>query len=131
MSIDNPYFNHDGRAPYDLGFLMRRLPDSFQADHAMTTDERQQVDAANRFAGNATMTLVDGMESLGELLFLASGNEEYPLESRHLANIGNLIKHMAVETQFLIEQQGNLQSNLDQDAKRTAAAGPAKKGGAK
>lgn len=132
MNAANPHFANINRAPHEFGYLMKILPANFSAVRAMSTDERLQAKAAIDHASNAGGTLMSGMEAIGHLLFSAATNESYPMESTNLAKIGMLITHIAVQAQFLQEQEGDLQASLDYDDQRaTNAAAPAKKGGTK
>ncbi|MGK5044934.1 hypothetical protein ACQ4WP_03405 [Janthinobacterium sp. GB4P2] len=131
MSASNPHFNNIDRAPCELGGLLRVLPAHFSVDHVMSTDERQQAEAAIQHAGNASYVLLAGLESIGKILFSAATNEDWPVKAGTLSDLAALINHIAVEAQAVQETRADLQSNLDQDAKRAAPAGPAKKGVAK
>ena len=131
MSATNPHLTNIDRAPREFGHLMKAMPARFPEDHAMSTDERQQAEAAIRHASNAGGTLMDGLEVIGQLLFSAGTNDAWPMDASDLCRIGMLIKHIAVEAQFMQDQTEELQFSLDNDAQRAAATpAPAKKGGA-
>ena len=127
---NNPYLKNADRGAYELGGLLRSLPPTLPPGAKMSIDERQKAHAAITHAGNVSTWLIDGMESLGELLFIAGANEDQQLESNHLRNIGMLIKNMAVETQFLLDQREDLQSHLDATGMQVAPLAPSKKAGA-
>ena len=127
MIAYNPHINDLGRAPYELARLMRALPVSMPADHVMTTDERQKAQAAIAHAGNANYALMAGLEAIGNILFAAVTNENFPPKEETLSSIAALITHMAVEAQVMQETQSDLQSNLDVDAERATRAQPHKK----
>lgn len=115
MSADNPHFNNIGRSAYELGGLLRVLPARHTVGTAMPEETRQMTLAALSHMENSIRTLTDGMESLGELLFIAGDNGDQPLDRAHLRNIGMLIKHIAVENQFLLEEQDNLRTDVAAD----------------
>lgn len=128
MNASNPHFNNIGRSAYELGGLLRVLPAHHTVGTSMPEETRQMTLAALSHMENTIRTLTDGMESLGELLFIAGGNGDQPLERDHLRNIGMLIKHMAVESQFLLEERDNLQMDVAADG---AHAARSNKGAAK
>lgn len=128
MSANNPHFNNIGRSAYELGGLLRVLPARHTVGAPMPEETRQMTLAALGHMENTIRTLTDGMESLGELLFIAGDNGDQPLERAHLRNIGMLIKHIAVENQFLLEEQDNLRMDVAAD---DALAAKGKKGAAK
>ena len=127
MSTTNPYITDLGRAPYELAHLMRTLPVSMPVGHVMTNEERQKAQAAIAHASNANYALMAGMEAIGNILFAAVTNENFPPKEETLSSIAALITHMAVEAQVMQETQSDLQSNLDVDAERAARAQPHKK----
>ena len=131
MSAANPRFHNIARAPYEFGHLIRMLPGDFPAGQAMSSDERQQAQAAIAHAKNANVALMDGIEAIGHLLFSAANNPEYPPSGMTLENLAGLIKHIAVEAQFVQEQQADLQAAVDQDDRRAAASPLRQKAGAK
>lgn len=115
MNASNPHFNNIGRSAYELGGLLRVLPARHTVGAPMPEETRQMTLAALGHMENTIRTLTDGMESLGELLFIAGDNGDQPLEREHLRNIGMLIKHMAVESQFLLEERDNMQMDVAED----------------
>ncbi|HEX8615640.1 MAG TPA: hypothetical protein VF800_30530 [Telluria sp.] len=122
MNAPNPHFNHIERAPYEFGHLIMKLPADFPAAHVMSSDERQQIEAAISHASNANWSLMNGLEAIGHLLFGAANNSDFPPATIVLEGIAGLIKHLAVEAQFLQEQHGNLQAILDTDDRRAATS---------
>ncbi|MCY0913224.1 hypothetical protein [Massilia antarctica] len=131
MSAANPYFQNIERAPYHFGSLLRQLPSHFSVDHVMSSEEREMATAAIKHAFNANYMLMSGIEAIGHLLFSAANNSEFPPSASVLEHLGGLIKHIAVEAQFLQEEQANLQSDLDTDERRSATSPMRRKGGAK
>lgn len=127
MSTTNPYIKDLGRAPYELAHLMRALPGRIPVAHIMTTDERQQTEAAIVHASNANFALMHGLEAIGTILFAAATNENFPPNTETISNIAALITHLAIEAQVMQETQSDLRSDLDVDAERAAQAQPHKK----
>ncbi|NHZ36558.1 hypothetical protein [Massilia rubra] len=131
MSAANPHLQNVERAPYELGSLLRQLPSHFPVDRVMSSDERQMVTAAIKHAFNANYMLMGGIEAIGHLLFSAANNSEFPPSASVLEHLGGLIKHIAVEAQFLQEEQANLQSDLDTDERRAVTSPMRRKDGPK
>lgn len=101
MSASNPYIKHMERAPYELGRLIAMMPRSLPRDRTLTDDELQMLEAVSVHASTAMDNIEHGLEALGAVLFSASESKDYPLDSRHIGAIGTLIKHLAVESQFV------------------------------
>ncbi|NHZ40087.1 hypothetical protein [Massilia aquatica] len=118
MTATNPHFENRERAPYEFGSLLRQLPSSFPADHVMSSDERQMVTAAIKHAFNANYMLMSGIEAIGHLLFSAANSSDFPPSATVLEHLGGLIKHIAVEAQFLQEQREEMQEDIDRDGLR-------------
>ena len=113
MSLaENPHFGNVERAPYQLGQLLAQLPPEFSHSGPITPDSRQIAEAAIQHAENAASTVMDGLEALGHFIFVASTNEENHVDGQATANLGYLIKHLAVELQFLHEIGAEIRANL-------------------
>lgn len=130
MRNPNPHFHDIDRAPYEFASLIRKLPGDFPGD-VMSSDERQQVEAAITHAQNINFALMNGIEAIGHLLFSSATNAEFPPSVGTLENLAGLIKHIAVEAQFVQEQRGDLQATLDEDKERAAVSPLRQKAGAK
>lgn len=99
-------FNNVGRAAYELPHLLVRLGDVSSGDR-LSAEQRAIVKAAEAHAYNANEALMRGIESLGRLLQLAS-TAEGDVEKYDLANIGDLLRHLAVEAQQLQDVESNM-----------------------
>lgn len=132
---ENPHFAHIERAPYEIGRLLRKLPVDFSAHEPLTPEGRLIAQAVQSHASNATYTLMHGLEALGDVLSTAGRNQESELSRHSLTGIGELIMHLAVESQFLQELDWNIRDALDADDVGTATAEKSsiagKNGGAK
>ncbi|MGV3655247.1 MAG: hypothetical protein ACO1N5_13640 [Noviherbaspirillum sp.] len=62
-----------------------------------------------------------GLEALGQFIFVAGTNEHNDTDERSLANLGCLIKHIAVEAQFLRETGWSIREALGLHDESTAA----------
>jgi hypothetical protein len=106
----NPHFDRINRAPYELGQLLQRLPEDLSPFSPTTPEVFQIAAAAAEHASNANDTLMEGMEALGDLLFVAGANQENTIDPGNLSRIGSLLQHLAVEGQFLQETALRLRS---------------------
>jgi len=136
MPQPNPHFNRIDRAPYELGYLLQKLPDdtfclsavgsnTLRKPNAINPDALLIVKAACKHAVNANETVMRGIESLGEMLFLISGNTEYDVSAEAISGMGCLLQHLAVEAQFLQETSAALGFIEREYGQRST---PAKKG---
>lgn len=104
MSDQNLPVEHTERAPYELARLLRSLPDTLDVPSASITDQqRKQLTAADCHAAEYTNTLLNGLESMGRMIYSASLNTRQTLELRDVAQTGLLITELAVQLQFLDE----------------------------
>lgn len=122
MIAENPHFKNIDRAPYEIGHLLRGMPARTPTGTMMTVDHRQQAEAATQHMSNASDTLLHGLEAIGKTLFSAAECEDYPVERSAVASIAALIQHIAVELQFLIDNNDGLTVDLNEDDKLIAAA---------
>jgi hypothetical protein len=123
--MKNPAFNNVGRAPYELGYLVKNIGE-ISMDAALTDDQRNKVEAAVTHAQNSTETLLSGLESIGKMLALIGPLDER-VDGDVVTNIGELIAHMAVEIQYVRDVEDEMTGILSRDK----AASAKKKGGAK
>jgi hypothetical protein len=115
---NNPHFNHIERAPYELGHLLQQLPADFSSLSAVEPDVLLIAEAAISHATNANSTVMHGIEALGQMLFLAGTNTDFDLERSSISDLGCLLKHLAVEAQFLQETESNLSYAVSEHRKR-------------
>ena len=106
----NPHFGNIDRAPYEFGYLLRRLPADFFPGIPLEPEVLLRASAAADHAYNANCTLMIGLEALGKLMFVASSNQQ--LDADTVSDIGCLIQHIAIEAQFLQETENALRSAI-------------------
>lgn len=123
--MKNPAFSNVGRAPCELGHLVKRIGE-IGVDAVLTDEQRDQVGAAAHHAQNSTETLLSGIESIGKMLALIGPLDER-VDGDIVTNIGELICHMAVEIQYVRDVEDEMTGILKRDKEISAA----KKGGAK
>ncbi|MVW64538.1 hypothetical protein GPY61_31960 [Massilia sp. NEAU-DD11] len=114
-----PIFQHPERAPYELGCLLRRLPRHL---HGASLDavQLEQIEAADRHAANTTATLLDGLQSLGRVLWSAAVNEDFPAHVGDCARVGTLVTEIALQLEFL----NGFREEVAEHNLRIAQAGP-------
>lgn len=120
---DNPNFRFVDRAPYELRRLMRQLPPDLSPYQPVTDEHRLIAEAAHTHASNAADTITCGLEALGHILSVAALSKDHDVESRHLARIGELIQHLAVDLQAIAEVEFTITDALTADDKRRATGG--------
>jgi hypothetical protein len=110
MTKSNPQFCHPGRAAYELPKLLKNLGD-IDSSVSLTTDQHNTVDAIVSHAWGAVETIASGLESIGALMGVV-GHGESEVAGKHVAALGDLISHLAVELQHLHEVETDMASTL-------------------
>lgn len=121
MIQSSPHFKHPERATYELGYLLRSLPQSFNGE-ALSDEQCLEIAAADRHALNSTGTLLHGLQSLGRVMWSASVNEDYPPDTDDLGRVGLLMTEVALQLQFLFE----FRQSVEEHELRIAQKGPRK-----
>lgn len=104
MNAENPHFQQRLRSAYELSHLLRKLPDHLDLSSGDAPAEmRQQMEAAERHADNYSEILLDGLESLGRVMWCAGENQDWPVAQHDVARLGTLISQLAVQLQFIDE----------------------------
>jgi hypothetical protein len=98
MNHSNPHFTGRQRSAYELGTLLRNLPNTVDLT---AVDKRQQLEAAEKHAENYSEVLLDGLESLGRVMWSAAENEDWPVSQRDIGRLGTMISQLAIQLQFL------------------------------
>lgn len=110
MISTNNYFANQDRASYELGNLLRRLP-THLSNVELDAQQRLMVDAAERHATNASHTLLHGLEAIGHLMCSSGRSDDCPLDPRQLSGLGELVKELAVQLQFLDDFRASAADN--------------------
>ncbi len=116
----NPHFERIDRAPYELGHLLKKMPADFSMFNPITADDRLIAEAAMNHATNANDILMNGLAALGNVMFVAGANGNSKVNSDDIADIGCLIRHIAVEAQFLQETEWSIREALEAHIDRAA-----------
>lgn len=120
MSANNPELNNFERPAYELHTLLARLGQPSSAKR-LTPEQLNIADAIKKHASNASETILDGLESLGQLMVMAGTNDQYTLEHGHISSLGKLIAHLAVEAQALAIAESDMGVLISECGKRGAA----------
>lgn len=116
---ENPHFARVDRAPFEIGRLLQTMPEVFSA-HAPIEPEHQLLGAAVvKHAWNANQTLLSGIEAIGHVLQVAANNKEWEVDRDHVARLGGLITHLAVEAQLMQELDDGFSAALRAQKERS------------
>lgn len=97
----NPYYSNQERAPYELGHLLQQLPADFGLAPAVELKHVQIASAAEAHAHAAGNTVLSGIEAIGHLMEAAGTSGEESMPAHTLFCLGGLLRHLAVEGQYL------------------------------
>ena len=106
------------RAAYQSPHLFRRLPEHFSSHAPLAEVNRPVAEATAQHASNASDTLIHGLAAIGHVLMQAGLNVEGGVSGSHLARLGDLITHMAVEVEFLHDLEVQLSGALPPRGRR-------------
>lgn len=95
-------FKFPERASYELGYLLRALPQRLGSD-TLTKEQQLEVEAADLHAMNCTSTLPRGLQGLGHVLWSAGMNNKQEIGTEYFASVGLLVGEIALQLQFLDE----------------------------
>jgi hypothetical protein len=85
----NPHFARVDRAAYELGDLLRKLPERLPSADRIDSEQRLIAEAARNHAANASATLLRGLEALGNVLSAAGSDVTALLNSERLWALAN------------------------------------------
>lgn len=120
MSIlaELPVLGPVDRAPYQLTQLLRQLPENFSFHNPMPDALRPVAELVASHASNANDTIMHGLAALGQVIMTAALNEEGEVTPSHLARLGDLITHLAVEAEAMQELGWMISEALEGEPKR-------------
>ncbi len=119
MSHANSALKHIDRASYELGSLLRSLPEHLHGA-TLSPEQLQQMEAADTHATNCKATLLDGLQSLGRILWAAGVNQAFPADVGDCARIGMLVSEIALQVQFLDDFQADVDAHNLQNVQQAA-----------
>lgn len=110
MSTPNPHLKNIDRPAYEIPFLLQRL-EVTSLSVALTSEQRQISEAVRAHALSQQQTIASGLDSIGQLIYLAGSGKE-PVDTHHMRNLGLLISHLSIELEFLLDIDGEMETNL-------------------
>lgn len=111
------------RPAYELPSLLKDFNAKTSHGDEMTEALRWQAEGIEAHAINASDTISSGMEAVGAALFSVGTNENWPFDARHLAELGSLIRYLAVEQQYLRDVERDMRDRIEtHDIKAAVAA---------
>lgn len=109
----NPHLTRLDRSAFELGRLLKGLPENPSDLSRAPKDVRLKAEAAAHHARNATGTILDGLEAIGNLTMRAAADSGVGQPEAHeIRDIAALITHLAVEAQFLRSVEDDLAAGL-------------------
>lgn len=100
MSQSTPIFQCSERASYELPRLLRGLPQRLHGA-PLNAEQLEQIDAAEKHAWNSSLILLDGLQSLGRVMWSAGVNETSPPGVGDCARVGMLVTEIALQLEFM------------------------------
>jgi hypothetical protein len=100
MSQSQAIFQRAERAPYEFGYLLRGLPRHLHGA-PLNAEQLERIDAADKHAWNSSLTLLDGLQSLGRILWAAGCNETSAPDVGDCARVGMLVTEIALQLEFM------------------------------
>jgi len=82
--------------------MLRDLPAQLHGA-PLNAELLEQVKAADRHATNSTTILLDGLQSLGRVMYSAGMNKEVPSDAGDCARVGTMITEIALQLEFMID----------------------------
>lgn len=107
-AVGNPKFKNADRAAYELGHLLLELPGEFGFSYEADKPHMHAAAAAESHANNASHSILNGIEAIGKLMEVAGANGHTGLEPHAVLCLGDLLRHLAVEAQFMRDVSANL-----------------------
>lgn len=115
MKNQNPFFTNPERPVYEIGNLLRQLPDSLVRSE-LTPETRLVAEAVRHHAINGVSTVFSSIQALGELMTIAAGNEKEEVSAMCQMEIAYLFQNLASEGQFMSETESSMRYLLGVDS---------------
>lgn len=122
MSKSTSLFQNSERASYELALMLRDLPAQLHGA-PLNAELLEQFGAAEKHAWNSSLILLDGLQSLGRVLWSAGVNEISPPDVGDCARVGTLITEIALQLEFMNDFRAEVAEH-----KASIAANAARKG---
>ena len=102
MSQSQAIFQRVERAPYEFARLLRGLPQHLHGA-SLNAEQLEQLEAADKHAWNSSLTLLDGLQSLGRVLWAAGANEASAPDVGDCGRVGMLVTEIALQLEYMNE----------------------------
>ena len=103
----NPFFKNPERTVYEIGGLLRQLPDGLVPSE-LTPETRLVAEAVRDHAINGVSTVFSSIQALGELMTIAAGNEKEEVSAQLQMDIAFLFQNLGSEGQFMAETENSM-----------------------
>lgn len=115
MSIlaELPVLGPVDQAPYQITHWLRQLPESFSFHNPLPEAVRPVAEQVAQHASNANDTIMHGLAALGQVIMTAALTAEGEVTPSHLARLGDLITHLAVEAEAMQELGWMIREELE------------------
>lgn len=110
MSAANPELNNINRPSYEMPRLLQSLG-NISMSNALTPKQRELSEAIRVHAHNQKETIASGIDSIGQLIYLAGSSNEV-VDPHHMRNLGLLLSHLAIQLEHLIDTDRDMEFNL-------------------
>lgn len=110
----NPYFRNAERPMYELGYLLRKMPDGL-SPRELSADTHMVAEAARQHASNGISAAFSSIQAIGQLLAVAAGNDEAEIPQICQMDLGYLVQNLASEGQLMVEVESHMSYLLSAD----------------
>jgi hypothetical protein len=100
MNQSTPIFQNSERAAYELGDLLRHIPAQLHGA-SMSAEILERIQAADTHAMNSTVILLDGLQSMGRVMYSACLSEAGAPDIADCARVGMLATEIALQLEFM------------------------------
>lgn len=101
--------------------LLGEMLPGFSRDTPQSQTDLPTLEAIGHRAQNANNTLMHGFAAIGRVLMNAGLNADGRVDPSHLARLGDLITHVAVEAEGMQELDWTIRETLESHAATIAA----------
>ena len=118
----NPYFRNAERPMYELGYLLRKMPDGL-SPRELSADNHMIAEAVRLHATNGISAAFSSLQAIGELLIVAGSNEQAEISQVCQMDLGYLVQNLASEGQLMVEVKSHMNYLLNADPAKVIELG--------
>ena len=107
MKNKNPFFKNPERPVYEIGGLLRQLPEGLVPSE-LTSETRLVAEAVRLHALNGVSSVFSSIQALGELMTIAAGNRQEEISPICQMDIAFLFQNLGSEGQFMSETENSM-----------------------